>query len=85
MKYITIVKTILTLLPVLIDAIKAVEKAIQGSGKGAEKLALIRGILEQAYVIADDASIQFEQLWPSLEKLITNLVATFNALGWDNE
>ena len=85
MKYIQIIKTVLMLLPVLIQAIKAVEEAFQETGQGAKKLALIRGILEDAYNAADDVLVSFEDLWPVLEKTIANLVASFNALGWKNE
>lgn len=62
------------LIPVLIDVIKAIEEAIPGQGKGEAKLTAVRGILE---VTVEG----FNQLWPSLEKVIQVLVATFNAVG----
>lgn len=62
------------LIPVLIDIIKAVEEAIPGSGKGEAKLAAIRGILE--------ATVEsFADLWPSLVKVVSTLVALFNTTG----
>ena len=86
MKYLQLVKIILSLLPAVIAAIKAVEEAIPGEGKGEQKLAVIRGVLEAAYVTADDLTLKFEELWPALEKTIGNLVSTLNALGaWKDE
>ena len=38
MNFLSIVKLIITLLPTLIDAIKAIETALPQSGAGAEKL-----------------------------------------------
>lgn len=64
---------IVQLIPMLIDLIKSVEAAIPGQGKGEQKLAMIRQILE----VTDDA---VGQLWPTLEKVIAILVKTFNAV-----
>ena len=62
------------LIPAIIEVISAIEAAIPENGKGAEKLEAVRGILE--------ASVEgFNQLWPSLEKVIKVLVDTFNAVG----
>lgn len=74
MNALTILKTVLSLIPAIIDAIKAVEDAIPGSGKGEQKLAAIRAIVEQVYDKASD-------LWPSIEKTISVLVGLFNAVG----
>lgn len=66
---------IVQLVPVLINAIKAIEEAIPGKGAGEAKLAAIRGILEQA-----DAS--YNEIWPKLQGVIGVLVALFNATAW---
>lgn len=62
---------ILNLLPALITAIKAIEEAIPGSGKGEEKLSAIRAILE-----AVDASAA--KLWPQISAVTGVLVGLFN-------
>lgn len=74
MNWITTVTTVFQLLPSIISAIKAIEEAIPGTGKGEAKLALVRGILEAA----NDQAAAF---WPLLEKAIGLTVATFNATG----
>ena len=45
MNFLSIVKLIITLLPTLIDAIKAIEAALPQIGAGAEKLGLLRAIM----------------------------------------
>lgn len=66
--------TVIRMLPALIEAIKALETAIPGRGKGEAKLAALRGVLEAA-----DSTIG--ALWPSLEKVVGVLVATMNRTG----
>lgn len=65
---------ILKLLPAIIAAIKAIEEAIPAAGKGAEKLAAIRGIIE-----AVDASAA--TLWPQIAATVGVLVTLFNTAG----
>jgi hypothetical protein len=81
MKFISVVRIIVGLLPVLIDAIKAAEEAIPGKGKGELKLIMIRGVLEAAYSAATDAEATFEQVWPAIQRTITSIVAAFNTAG----
>jgi hypothetical protein len=78
MKFLEIARLILSLLPVLIQAIRAAEEAIPGEGKGEAKLAMIRGILEAAYSTATDALGTFDQLWPALQSTISAVVQAFN-------
>jgi hypothetical protein len=81
MKYITLAKTILALLPSIILAIQAVEDAIPGEGKGEAKLALIREILQKIYEQSNDLTADFEKIWPALAAAIAAVVSSFNALN----
>lgn len=65
---------VLKMLPVIIAAIKAIEDAIPGNGKGEQKLAMLRQILELA-----DGTIT--SLWPTIESVVKVLVKTFNDTG----
>jgi hypothetical protein len=67
-------RTVLSLLPAIIEAIKAIEEAIPGQGKGEQKLAAIRGIVAASYE-------QAAAIMPILERVIGVLVDTFNAVG----
>ena len=74
MNWLTSVTTVWQLLPSIITAIRAIEDAIPGKGKGEMKLAAIREILEAA-------SGQMALFWPLIEKAIGVLVSLFNTTG----
>ena len=74
MNAINIAISVFKLIPAIIEAMKAIEEAIPGNGKGEQKLAAIRGILESSYT-------QANELWPSVEKSIKVIVDLFNAVG----
>jgi len=81
MKYLTIIKLVVSLLPVLIEAIKAVEAAIPGRDKGEIKLAAVRGVLEGVYGTATDLGVTFAEAWPAIAKAAAALVLAFNTVG----
>lgn len=74
MSWITTATIILNLLPALITAMKAIEEAIPGQGKGEDKLAAIRAILEAT-------NSQVGTLWPTIQTVIGVLVSLFNKTG----
>lgn len=65
---------ILQLIPALIAALRAIEDAIPGSGKGEEKLAAVRSILEAV----DSGATKY---WPQIQSVIGVLVSLFNKTG----
>lgn len=81
MNYLEVVRTILSLIPVIIDTIKAIESALPVGGAGAQKLEAIKGILQSAYTVGGGAVEQFNSLWPALQSTIGVLVGFFNATG----
>jgi hypothetical protein len=81
MKFLQLVRIVISLMPVLIDAIKAAEEAIPGNGKGEQKLAMIRGIIEAAYSAATDAETTFDQVWPAIQKAVASIVTALNSTG----
>ena len=81
MQYLTMIRLVLTLLPVIIEAIKAIEAAIPQSGQGAQKLALVRELIEAAFEAVQDAGVTFADVWPAVQRLITKNVGLFNATG----
>lgn len=74
MSWITTANIILNLIPALITAMRAIEEAIPGQGKGEDKLAAIRAILEAT-------NAQIGALWPMIQTVIGILVALFNKTG----
>jgi len=81
MQYITILRTILALLPTIIEVIKAIEAAIPGTGQGKAKLEAVRQILEASSAVAGETANQFAALWPALQVSIGAIVALFNSSG----
>jgi len=74
MNWLSIVTSVLQIVPSIINVIKAIEEAIPGSGQGEQKLAAIREIIEATH---EQAAI----LWPTLERVVSALVAVFNRTG----
>lgn len=79
--FIEIMRLIAQILPLVIEIIKAVEKEVPEAGKGQEKLALVRELLQVAYEQGGSLSESFDELWPTLKKVIDSVVAAFNRLG----
>lgn len=65
---------VLQLIPAVIAALRAIEEAIPGTGKGEQKLAMVREVLES--VSADS-----KEMWPVIESAIGVIVKYFNLLG----
>lgn len=80
-KILAIIAAVAQLLPIIIDAIKAIEAALPQSGQGAVKLAMVRELVESAFNAVKDATVAFADVWPAIERLIAKLVAAFNAAG----
>lgn len=74
MNWLDKITAVLKLLPAIIDAVKAVEALVPGSGQGASKLQAIREILE---AISDQATT----LWPEIQRVIAVIVALANKTG----
>ena len=81
MQYLQLIKAVLALLPLILEAVRAIEAALPESGQGQTKLALVRAAVESGYNAASDAIVSFEQLWPALESTIGAVVGAFNAVG----
>jgi hypothetical protein len=81
MQYLQLIKAVLSLLPLLIEVVRAIEAALPDSGQGQAKLSLVRAAVEAGYGAATDAVVSFEKLWPALESTIGAVVSAFNSVG----
>lgn len=81
MQFIQTMKIILSLLPLIIQAVQAIEQAMPQSGQGAAKLEAIRQMLQSAYSVSTDAMGPFEQIWPALSSTVSAVVGLFNSAG----
>lgn len=78
---IAIIKLVLSLLPAVIEAVRAIEAALPASGQGANKLALLRETLQAGFEVAGDAVTSFDAAWPAIERTIGAVVGLFNRTG----
>ena len=65
---------LLQIIPSLLSIITAVEETVPEAGKGAEKLALIKEMMNAIYDGLGD-------IWPAVENLVTVIVAFLNKIG----
>ena len=79
--FLTIVRLVLTLLPLLIDTVKAIETAVPATGQGSAKLEMIRSTIEAAYIASGEVAVQFATLWPALQTAVAGVVTVFNNSG----
>lgn len=76
MNYLTIIKTVIGLFPMIVQAITAIEAAFPQSGKGADKLELLKQVLlGSAEVSTDLDKGQFDAVWPAIAKTVSAVVA----------
>lgn len=68
------IKLILSLIPLIIELIKSIEAAFPESGKGQEKLKLVKNILIEA-------NSEINNFWPTIEKIISHVVNFCNITG----
>ena len=78
---IAIIKFVGSLIPTIISIIKAIEEALPQAGLGAEKLAIIRQIFEEAYKSVAEALPDMEKVWAVVKKVIDLFVSLFNKTG----
>lgn len=81
MNALEVIRTILSLMPLIINAIDIVEKMLPQGGNGAQKLDLVKTMLQAGYQTAEGSVNTFEQIWPSIKGVIDKIVAVYNAIG----
>ena len=80
MQFLSTVKIVLSLLPLIIEAVKAIEAAFPEGGVGAKKLDMVKETLQSAYSVATDATTTFEQIWPAISGTVNAVVGLMNAV-----
>ncbi len=79
--FVSVLKAIIAILPLVVEAIKAIEAALPIGVQGESKLGVIRAMIEASYAAATDSEVGFDRLWPALERVIGALVGLFNKAG----
>ena len=82
MQFLAIVKTFVSLFPLIVQAITIAEQAFPQKGQGASKLELVKiTLLGAAEVSYDLDAGRFNEIWPSIQKIIAAYVGAANATG----
>lgn len=68
------IKLVISILPIIIEAVKQIEALFPESGNGRQKLELVKNIL-----ISADSNL--EDSWPLISKVIGSVVAFCNSTG----
>lgn len=79
--FVTIIKVALQLLPLIIEAIKAIEAAMPAGGNGAAKMEVIKTTVQSAMEVAKTTETTFEAVWPTISAMSSGVVSLFNAVG----
>lgn len=80
-RFFIVAKAILGLLPVILEALQAIEKSLPVGGQGATKLGLLREAVAGAYDTAGELGVAFQDLWPTIERVVSAAVTMFNKAG----
>lgn len=75
------IRTLLQLLPLVIDAIKTVEEAFPHAQQGAAKLDLVKGVIQNAYNVGSGTTEAFQAIAPGIDAIAKGAVAIFNSTG----
>ena len=67
--------TIFSLLPTIISGMGALEASFPGVS-GVQKLDVLKGILQGVYTIEQESIVAFEDVWPTVENLISKIKAS---------
>jgi hypothetical protein len=81
MKFLMIMQLVAQLFPIIAQTIKSVEEALPEPGYGSKKLEVVRTALQSAFNSVEGAKITFDELWPTVNNIITMLVSLYNASG----
>jgi len=80
-----VLRIIIQIFPALVELVRAIEQAVLLHGVGAQKLELLKGVVEDIYnalAPEDRKAITLERLLLAAASIASRIVALFNATGW---
>lgn len=81
MNFIAMFRLVISLLPILHQAIDTIETMFPQGGNGAAKLAMVQGIVEKAMSVTDTGGAVFASVWPMLAGMVNDIVAIKNKIS----
>lgn len=79
--FLSIFQLIVSLLPMVAQAVQVVEGLLPASGNGTQKAALVQSLVLDAHAAAPGVTATLEQVTSAISAITTRLVAFFNAVG----
>ena len=73
------IKLVFSLLPLIHDAVNQIELLFPQGGVGAQKLEMVKGVIEKAMAAYGVAGDTFGAIWPMISGLISSFVSIKNA------
>ncbi len=73
-QFLSLFKTLVSLLPTLAQAVRLIEEAVPAGGQGAKKLEVVREALQASYAATQDLTTPLTSLWPVIERTVAALV-----------
>ena len=80
-RFIMIMSIVAQMFGIIATTIKAVEAALPEPGQGGKKLEIVRAALESAFDKVENAGVTFNDVWPTINTVITMLVGVYNSIG----
>ena len=78
LEFLKIFALIVGMIPDLLKLMGTFQASL-GTGTGAQKLELVKGVVQASYDVAQPASVAFETLWPKIATLIATIKTVFGA------
>ena len=75
MKYLTLLRLAFSMLPIIHTAVDQIEDMFPQGGNGAQKLAMVKNIIESAMNMSELGSNAFTTLWPMIASIVADIVA----------
>jgi len=83
--FLNVLRIIVSLLPAIVQVVRTLEDAIPMNGIGSEKLAVVKGIVEDAYGVLDaeqQKTLSLSALISAVVSIVSRIVSLFNKVGW---
>lgn len=81
MNFLAIIKLVIQLMPLIEQLVAQAETLFPQAGAGAHKLEVVKSAIGTAYTTANGAEGAFEQVWPTINGVVTSIVAAKNAIA----
>lgn len=80
-QFFMVLKLVASLIPLLSQMITSVEQSMPSTSAGAQKLEMVKAMLEQGLATVEGLQVPFTAVWAMVQPLITVMVSSYRAAG----